>query len=572
MSRDGQAFDDRSQYVWGNKLPNNLDSMPVLINDKFKLYSYLSKLATKYQLPDMYGEKLLGKATNAINAQINNDVNRQKLLETLLQPDTISTMLSRTSAVDQATVRSEINAARSIMPPQIVSFDSTWENIELVQGGSSMVRSGSDATKFLMMGGSPVQLGFFSMFDWYSRRSGLALSDIIYTYNPTFNATRLIDMVSGQHTRETVRYIVSELVTKPKVIEQEVKDGSDAVKIFLELNITPVNVNSLQRIIPLSNIYNYSYSLDRFVFAHYDISTATLENLYKNPDLTLKGLAANLKDPKDAAALVAADSSSQVVFNKTDELLKIAFLKMIINPYCGVDTAMYGLPTSVFAFMGPVGRIMRGTASLGMGTPKFIADQVLQKALLNSLYLGDKMGDTGLKESMGHFNRFVKNSLKPGYSPYGSAQQGLPVAAVGPSTSSGIQIDTSNQYTREDKEVFETLSYFDPSSRKVVKTNLSQLLASYAPSGRETTATPGSYKLLSFREEGYERFNTQLVRTSFFITNLQRFYRLAMSDWISRAFELVSSGHRMVAANVTEMRMGNETQGPPEKYNPVPWI
>lgn len=523
---------------------------------------YLSKLASKYNLPDLYSDAYLSHLPTTSKA----------LLSLLLQPDTIKTMEARTSSVDRATAENEINAARSVMPPQIVSFDSTWENIELVQGGSSMVRSGSDATKFLMMGGSPVQLGFFSMFDWYSRRSGLALSDIIYTYNSTFNATRLIDMVSGQHTRETVRYIVSELVTKPKVIEQEVKDGSDAVKIFLELNVTPVNVNSLQRIIPLSNIYNYSYSLDRFVFAHYDISTATLENLYKNPDLTLKGLAANLKDPKDAATLVAADSSSQVVFNKTDELLKIAFLKMIINPYCGVDTAMYGLPTSVFAFMGPVGRIMRGTAALGMGTPKFIADQVLQKALLNSLYLGDKMGDTGLKESMGHFNRFVKNSLKPGYSPYGSAQQGLPVAAVGPSTSSGIQIDTSNQYTREDKDVFETLSYFDPSSRKVVKTNLSQLLASYAPSGRETTATPGSYKLLSFREEGYERFNTQLVRTSFFITNLQRFYRLAMSDWISRAFELVSSGHRMVAANVTEMRMGNETQGPPEKYNPVPWI
>jgi hypothetical protein len=570
-SLNNAAFVDQVQNVYGSRISNNLNIVVPQIGNTNGLNNYLSKLASKYQLPDMYGSDILGKIRGIISRRNNTPQSREALLNTLLQPSTISTMLSRTSPTNRATVESEINTARAVMPPQIVSFDSTWENMELVQGGSSMVRSGSDATKFLMMGGSPVQLSFFSMFDWYSRRSGLALSDIIYTYNSTFNATRLIDIVSGQHTRETVRYIVSELVTKPKVLEQEVKDGSDAVKIFIELNITPVNVNSLQRIIPLSNIYNYSYSLDRFVFAHYDISTATLENLYKYPDLTLKGLADNLKDPNDAAALVAADSSASVVFNKTDELLKIAFLKMIINPYCGIDTAMYGLPTSVFAFLGPIGRIMRGTASLGMGTPKFISDQVLQKALLNSLYLGDKMGDTGLKESMGHFNRFVKG-LKPGYSPYGSAQQGLPVAAVGPSTSSGIQINTNNLYTREDKEVFETLSYFDPSSKKVVKTNLSQLLGSYAPSNETNTATPGSYKLLSFREEGYERFNTQLVRTSFFITNLQRFYRLAMSDWISRAFELVSSGHRMVAANVTEMRMGNETQGPPEKYNPVPWI
>ena len=558
---------DNIYYTIPSRTLRNAPIRPVV---KAQLDNYLSKLASKYQLLNLYDTNKIRMLTGLINGNTPQQ-SRRTMLEILLQPSTISTMMSRTSPTNIATVRAEIDAATVTMPPQIVSFDSTWENIELVQGGSSMVRSGSDATKFLMMGGSPVQLSFFSMFDWYSRRSGLALSDIIYTYNSTFNATRLIDMVSGQHTRETVRYIVSELVTKPKVLEQEVKDGSDAVKIFIELNITPVNVNSLQRIIPLSNIYNYSYSLDRFVFAHYDISTATLENLYKYPDLTLKGLADNLKDPNDAAALVAADSSASVVFNKTDELLKIAFLKMIINPYCGVDTAMYGLPTSVFAFLGPVGRIMRGTASLGMGTPKFISDQVLQKALLNSLYLGDKMGDTGLKESMGHFNRFIKG-LKPGYSPYGSAQQGLPVAAVGPSTSSGIQINTNNLYTREDKEVFETLSYFDPSSKKVVKTNLSQLLGSYAPSNETNTATPGSYKLLSFREEGYERFNTQLVRTSFFITNLQRFYRLAMSDWISRAFELVSSGHRMVAANVTEMRMGNETQGPPEKYNPVPWI
>lgn len=117
---------------------------------------------------------------------------------------------------------------------------------------------------------------------------------------------------------------------------------------IIDLNIVPINVHALMREIPLVNLINYSYTCDRII----------QDTLY--PD-------AQLRENNTSIIL----ESDQVTSTKA------LMCKMLLYPYA---------PLSNTEYYGYLGRIVTGDSGLDLGRPKFLGDQLWNKALLNELY------------------------------------------------------------------------------------------------------------------------------------------------------------------------------------------
>jgi len=111
---------------------------------------------------------------------------------------------------------------------------------------------------------------------------------------------------------------------------------------IIDMNVMPINVHALMRSVPLANLYNYNYTFDRMA-----------ANLYGEDTDFLAG---------------QANSSRRL------------FLQLLSNPYRPVG---WGHES---ADHDNLHRIFRGDANLGMGRPKFLSDQLYNKALLGSIY------------------------------------------------------------------------------------------------------------------------------------------------------------------------------------------
>ena len=112
---------------------------------------------------------------------------------------------------------------------------------------------------------------------------------------------------------------------------------------IIDMNVMPINIHALMRSVPLANLFNYNYTFDRMA-----------ANLYG-------------EDADDLLTVQATNS-------------RRLFLQLLNNPYRPVG----------WKHTSPdhdnLHSIFRGDANLGMGRPKFLSDQLYNKALLGSIY------------------------------------------------------------------------------------------------------------------------------------------------------------------------------------------
>ena len=322
-----------------------------------------------------------------------------------------------------------------------------------------------------------------------------------------------------------------------------------------------------------------------------------------------------------------------------------------MDPYAKVDQFIYGAPTTqnlgdgLGASFAPIGRLLRGFDKLGMGVPKFLSDQVLSKALLNSQFLMGQMGPTvessmyrtalpatndprmrgqskygqdderpqgtymqgniqardivgGAEEGSSTFRQSSRppNIYKdtPAYNivksfpETGELQQGAAAPTHGPvawdqnaqetvlpfglgstpyphtimDTTSGVSPhiwgvtsmmgermdpDDVNSIAHKDYNARNTLTFYDPDKKIVLSYDLNRV---FNQNDRSANLMQDTDVIEDFRLEGYERFNTQLIRNVIFITNLQRIMRYSLNLWLSRAYGAVSRDHKALSAEV----------------------
>lgn len=130
------------------------------------------------------------------------------------------------------------------------------------------------------------------------------------------------------------------------------------VKNIIDMNIVPINFNLLSRQIPLTYIYNYSYTFDRMIMELYDIPQAHYD-IVKNHPLT------------------------DYPFRKESSYL---FASMLMDPYKPLTSYR---DVNVY-----LGKLMRGDNEMELGRAKYISDQIYNKVMFRELYpIDDRQDD-----------------------------------------------------------------------------------------------------------------------------------------------------------------------------------
>ena len=163
----------------------------------------------------------------------------------------------------------------------------------------------------------------------------------------------VLDVVESSNQDDQAEKVVA-IVGGPAGAAVATNRQQERIFNLIDMNIVPINVHALMRDIPLVNIFNYSYTFEQMVCMLYG------------------------KLPSDIDASTEGDAKT------TDT--RTMFLRLMMDPYMPVTKPMYGSDLMLTGTGGYVHRIFRGDNNLGMGRPKFLSDQVFNKALFGSVY------------------------------------------------------------------------------------------------------------------------------------------------------------------------------------------
>jgi hypothetical protein len=289
---------------------------------------------------------------------------------------------------------------------------------------------------------------------------------------------------------------------------------------IIDMNIMPINVHALMRGIPLAPLYNYAYTFEQLTCLMFGLA---IESRRPDPN----------GPPKEA--------------NTTREM----FVDLLLDPYMEVDIQHYGSSTAVYHQQGASGlvwRIFRGDDSLMMGRPKFLSDQLFNKALFGTLYdtpyVYEETGPAGAgRMSRGHQSERSTGEQVAADTPlHGlpSWEQGTGERWAAANAAAGVVALPGLPRERSTEEgTFGLLSY---------PPNEGTAGIAYISPG--SNSAPGRIKVLE--AVGKARFDTRLVRNLVFITNVQRVLRLRLSQELTEYRNVLAKSHSAVNPGITE--------------------
>lgn len=149
--------------------------------------------------------------------------------------------------------------------------------------------------------------------------------------------------------RELVEYIKSDVSGRK---------NSKEIQNIIDLNIVPINIHALRREIPLVNLYNYAYTFDRMI----------IELYYGLRSDAARKLIAELCDGNNVNISSAKDM----------------LVSLLINPYRDLrsaDTDLWNTHAK--------GMLVGVASEAELGRPKFLSDQLYNKAVFGEMYISD---------------------------------------------------------------------------------------------------------------------------------------------------------------------------------------
>lgn len=171
------------------------------------------------------------------------------------------------------------------------------------------------------------------------------------------------------------------------------KTENITIRNIIDLNIVPINVNAMMRDIPLVNMYNYEWTFNRMVidlvFSLQDPGMASkmIQSLCvavnEGVPPTKKYPIDRLRVPHQQSVKTGEISGVDTGYLITDE--KSLFASMLINPY---RKLWRGRNPGDIAQQHHqlLHNMMSGRSLTGLSRPKFLSDQLYNKALLRSVY------------------------------------------------------------------------------------------------------------------------------------------------------------------------------------------
>jgi hypothetical protein len=379
-------------------------------------------------------------------------------------------------------------------------------------------------------------------------KSALSTSNAVFSYHPLADAAAVAAIQLGGARPRNAAFAIGESAQAIVTIVESSNQEEEASRIarvvggtggagaagtgvgrqmerilnIIDMNIVPIDVHALMRAIPLANLFNYEYTFEQMVAAIYGEQA----KFYTNPT------------GRDYITDANTVNSRQM------------YLRLLVNPYLNLDAGgaaqgqmLYGSDVMSLGTAGFVHRIFRGDNGLGMGRPKFLSDQLFNKALFGSVYQRrmdfDEGGpDVGAGIARGRQNVGVPQGPAPGLAavPAGVPAQRqrawVPIGGPRGRTITYLRVPAENQ---------------GPESA-VVEAELSS-----------------AQQRAQLEAIGRRRFDTRVVRNLFFITNVLRLVRLKLNRELTQTRSVLVSSHSAVASGLTEY--GTDPYSPNESYD-----
>jgi len=185
---------------------------------------------------------------------------------------------------------------------------------------------------------------------------------------PARPLTNIVQITESSKQRDARRVLVETIEKTDKTIVRGSREQIRMMNI-IDMNIVPINVHALMREMPLVNLFNYSYTFDAMVCNMMGLDYTTM-----TPDYNDRG---EIRTDMTFAKML----SSQPIREKARKFMGY----MLLHPYAQVDDDQ---------FHDCFGRIVRGSTGIaGLGRPKFLGDELYNKALFGEIYTNEKYWD-----------------------------------------------------------------------------------------------------------------------------------------------------------------------------------
>jgi hypothetical protein len=298
---------------------------------------------------------------------------------------------------------------------------------------------------------------------------------------------------------------------------------------IIDMNIVPFNPSGFMREVPLTNLYNYCYTFEEmmcnmFKIGDKDRIRAPFNDFHDPLMIPITGTTAT--SPAAIAKYGARAPEPRANVKET-------FVNLLLRPYAEVDEAsVYGNVSGKadVNLMAPLQRIFRGDNSLNLGTPKFLSDQIFNKVLFQSVY----------PRSMAAFN-----------------EEGGPMYSLGRLLNPGDRSRTDNEANMPFTQANTDTILYNRRPDILSTTDAYALTFPYRSKDKEKKFAIQSINvpeatMVALLQHGFDRFNTNIVRNLFFITNLYRVLRLKLNQELVQTRSMIVSTDNLVTPAITE--------------------
>jgi len=312
---------------------------------------------------------------------------------------------------------------------------------------------------------------------------------------------------------------------------------------LIDLNLVPINVHALMRGVPMASLFNYAFTFE-------EMSAVAMGTTRVGVQTALRGLRGDLvgglADANTRDAFVDMLTYPRQVLGVTPEGLAIASNGVpgsgegVWGPGA-TDPATFGLRRGDLYFgnsatrnrvAGLLLRLARGGDNLGMGRPKFVSDQLFNKALFVNIWPGSAIDEGG----PGMASATVRNQ---------SLTNPLALNSVDAAPGRNLTWQTDGAPGAAARRT--TL----PGGRLTID---SAVIGTGGRGMRDALFTIGR-----------ERFDTMFVRSLFVTSMLQRLMRFHLAQILTEDRRVVAPSHALVAPRITEFGV-RETIGDADDF------
>ncbi len=312
----------------------------------------------------------------------------------------------------------------------------------------------------------------------------------------------ILNAVQSENSKRNIDDILADWVPETSKLPSD-REQSRVANI-IELNIVPINIHALMQGVPLANLMNYSYSMQKMVesFMH---------------------------------------SKSNVVASFPDDVIT----KLICNPM---------VPLNGYEFFVLLPRSLFGDTRKQAGRVKFLSDQIWNKALLQSQYRTNRAAVNRTTNSRNIVFPRSQTIVSVGgpraeiqleLNVLHDANQETAVPFSPADTLEGLDVIRSAEHSDKD------LVYPDSKSEEETFTIK---VASLAPNVRDDPANKQTMLKRLLLNMGRLRFETSLMRNMFFVTLLQYVIRLMVVQHRKGIEGPVIDASEIVDERITEYR------------------